>query len=278
MRKIISLLVLTLALLTLTGCEALFFHPDKTLRYHPDICAAEPQNLSFPSEDGTTLHAWLFKPKEQKMKGVIFFLHGNAQNISYHIESVFWLLDEGYAVFAFDYRGYGASKGEPSIKGVINDSLAAFDYMLASGAPSSRIIVLGQSMGGALAINMAAMTKHQDKISAVITDSAFSSWRRIYREKAGDLIITWPFQYPISWFINDDYAPEKYVNKIDASIKLLFVHNKADHVVGIEHSERLYKAVGERADFWTTEYPGHVSAFRYQELRDALLEYLENLQ
>ena len=277
MHKKIALFFLAFALLALTGCEALFFHPDPTLRYHPEICKAEPQNLMFPSADGIMLHAWLLKPQNQDMKGVIFFLHGNAQNISYHIESILWMLNEGYAIFAFDYRGYGVSKGNPDIKGVLDDSLAAFDYMIKSEAPSDKIIVLGQSMGGALAIDLAALTPHQDKIKAVVTDSAFSSWRRIYREKAGELFFAWPFQYPISWFINDDYAPEKYVAKIPGSIKLLFVHNKADYIVGVQHGERLYEAASERADFWTTEYPGHISAFRHQDVREALLEYLAKL-
>lgn len=259
-------------LLLLGGCESLFFHPEKNLRYHPDLCAATPENVLFESYDKTLLHGWYFEPEGQA-RGVVFFLHGNAQNISLHIHNMLWLREAGYAIFTFDYRGYGISKGEPGIKGVIDDSLAAFDYLLSRELPSDTIIILGQSMGAAIAIDVAAMTSHQDKITAVVADSPFSSWRRIYREKAGQIVLTWLFQYPISWFINDDYAPEKCVQNIPDSISLLFIHDKKDLVVDFKHSERLYEASGKRGELWLSDGAGHVMSMNYLDMRNKIIQY-----
>lgn len=259
----------------LTGCQAFFFQPETNLRYHPDICKASPIDTVFPSADGTALHGWFFRAENPK--GTIFYLHGNGQNMSLHIHSVLWLTSYGYNVFAFDYRGYGISRGKPDINGVLDDSLAALDYLVTSGLPDvGDIIVLGQSLGGAAAIVTTANTPHQYKIAALITDCAFASWRLIYRQKAGDFFLTWPFQYPISWAINDDMAPEKYISKIPPDIKVLLVHDTNDNIVPYEHALRLYEASGKTAELWTTSYEGHISGVLHKEFRDKLVLYMNN--
>ncbi len=267
------------ALVILAGCQSMFFYPDTVLRYHPDLTAADPEDVLFTSYDNTTLHGWYIKAKSEPVKGTIFFLHGNAQNMSFHVHSLLWLTNNGYNIFTFDYRGYGISKGEPDIKGVVEDGLSAFD-LLASGelTEADNIIVLGQSMGGAVAIDVAAMTKHQDRIAAVITDSAFASWREIYRQKAGNIVVTWPFQYPMSWFINDDYAPDKFINQIPERIKILIIHNKEDKLVPVSHAKRLKEAAADRpADIWLMDYEGHVTVNNYDLFRKMFLAYLDGL-
>lgn len=273
MRKLLTI-VLAAFLLLLPGCESLFFHPEKNLRYHPDLCAASPENVLFESYDKTILHGWFFLP-EGEARGVIFFLHGNAQNISLHIHNLLWLREAGYAIFAFDYRGYGISKGEPGIKEVVKDSLAAFDYLISRDLPSDNIIILGQSMGAAIALDLAALTEHGDRIKTVIADSPFSSWRRVYREKAGEIFLTWAFQYPVSWFINDDYAPEKYVAKIPSTARLLFIHDKQDKVVNYAHSQRLYEASGRQGELWLSDGAGHISSMNHKDMQSRLLKYLD---
>ena len=267
------------ALFILTGCQSMFFYPDTTLRYHPDLTSAAPKDVLFSSYDNTTLHGWYIETKSEPVKGTIFFLHGNAQNISFHIHSLLWLTYSGYNIFAFDYRGYGISKGEPDIKGVLDDSLAAFDLLMSGeAAETDSVIILGQSMGGALAINVAAMSEHRDRIAAVVTDSAFASWREIYRQKAGGLIVTWPFQYPMSWFINDDYAPERFINNIPEHIKILIIHNKDDKLVPSSHAEQLKEAAKERnAGLWLMDYEGHVTVNNHELFRKMFLAYLDSL-
>jgi fermentation-respiration switch protein FrsA (DUF1100 family) len=196
--------------------------------------------------------------------------------MSYHIHTVWWLVNAGYAVFTFDYRGYGVSTGEPSIKGVMDDSHTALDLLLSGNIPDvDDVIVLGQSMGGAIAIYTVATTEHQDRISALITDSAFSSWRDIAREKAGDLFITWAFQYPVAWTINDDYAPRKFISEIDDTVNIMLIHNRKDPIIPYEHAEVLYKSSGKRADLLITNYEGHVTAGKYNDTQQKVINFLD---
>ena len=271
--------LILIALVFLIGCQSMFFYPDKVLRYHPDLIVAEPKDVLFTSYDNTTLHGWYIKAKTEPVKGTIFFLHGNAQNMSFHIHSLLWLTHNGYNIFTFDYRGYGISRGKPNIKGALDDSLSALDLLMSGQiAETDGVIVLGQSMGGALAIVTAAMAKDQDKITAVVTDSAFSSWRKIFRQKAGDIVLTWLFQYPASWFINDDYAPEKYIGSIPKRIKILLVHNREDKYVPSTHSERLKDAAKEgNAELWIMDFEGHVTVNNHELFRSMFLAYLRQV-
>jgi pimeloyl-ACP methyl ester carboxylesterase len=263
-----------LCLLCLYGCESFFFYPDETLIYHPDLVAHAPENVLFKSTDNVTLHGWVFNPSAAKPKGTILFLHGNGQNMSYHIHTVWWLVNAGYSVFTFDYRGYGVSSGEPTITGVHDDAAAALDLLLSN--TDEDIIILGQSMGGAIAVYTAATTPHKDRVKALITDSAFSSWRDIAREKAGDLFITWAFQYPVGWTINDDFSPLEQIGKVDA--KTLIIHNKHDKIIPSTHAETLYEASKGRAELLLTDYEGHVTAGMYTDIQKKVVDFLGRLE
>ncbi len=65
------------------------------------------------------------------------------------------LHDLGYNVLSFDYRGYGRSEGESSEAGLYQDARAAYDHLIAAGVPPSRIILAGQSLGSAVAVELA---------------------------------------------------------------------------------------------------------------------------
>ena len=122
MNKIKTILLITVLLL-LAGCEKYFFFPKQQLFYMPETCANNPENILVDTNDGKLLHGWYFKTKVKNPKGTIFFLHGNSNNISTESVAVMWLVDKGYNLLTFDYRGYGISQGKPDIKGVLQDGL-----------------------------------------------------------------------------------------------------------------------------------------------------------
>ena len=101
------------------------------------------KDIRFESADGVPLHGWLLCPRKESPRGTILFLHGNAENISTHVQSVLWIVDAGYEVFAFDYRGYGWSGGKPDIPGVHRDARAAAAKLLSlpgvSAGPVRRV-------------------------------------------------------------------------------------------------------------------------------------------
>ncbi len=267
----IALLIILLSLL-ISGCSSLFFYPQKPLYENPVARRFSPEDIRFKTTDNLTLHGWFFRATEAK--GSILVLHGNAQNLGTHVNSVLWLVPAGFNVFIFDYRGYGNSEGKTSLNGVHKDAEAALEALLSlPGVDQNRIFVLGQSLGGSIAVYLVATTPHRKNIQALIVESAFASYRQIAREKLGSVWLTWPFQYPLSYLVSDKYSAIRWVGKI-APIPVLILHGLDDSVVPMHHGRLLFDAALQPKDFWMTQTPGHVSSFADAQVRDNLVRYL----
>src|SRR5512145_1917489 len=149
-----SLLLLVVAVtFSCQGCVGgMFYYPDQEVYDTPDRHGLKYEDVTFPSRDGTSLSGW-FIPAVGPPKGTVVHFHGNAQNMTSHFGFVSWLPSRGFNLFVFDYRGYGKSAGRPERQGIYEDSLAALDYIATRpGIDHDRLVVLGQSLGGANAI------------------------------------------------------------------------------------------------------------------------------
>ncbi|WP_243978724.1 alpha/beta hydrolase [Vibrio natriegens] len=247
-----------LALFFLFGCESLFFWPSKNLVGSPEHFNFSKQDVYFTTEDGLKLHGWRLPAGGKSKVGTIFFLHGNAQNLSYHIANSYWLINEGWEVVIIDYRGYGLSEGEPDISSIQKDALAGYQSILSEREDNLPIIVWGQSLGATVAINMVAELSTTDKPQGLIVDSAFSSHRKIMQETLGKSWITWLFQYPLSWFVRTDYSPSLFVGQIE-DVPLLIVHSERDPLINIEHAKEIYELANWPKELWISEQPGHIN-------------------
>jgi len=267
--------ILIFVLFASTGCSGLFFYPSRDMQEGPAVKTFKHHDVVFPSSDGVPIHGWYF-PAENA-RGSILVLHGNAQNLSTHVNSVLWLVKEGFNLFIIDYRGYGWSGGEPSLAGVHLDAAAALDKLFdMPETEPGRVVVLGQSIGGSIAVYTVVHSPHKDRIKALVIDSAFSSYRRIAREKMNDIWITWPFQYPFSFFFNDDYSAVKFIGNV-APVPLLILHGIDDPVVPTHHGRMLFEAARQPKELWLTATPGHISSFADEKVRRALLQYLDKI-
>ncbi|HYA39026.1 MAG TPA: alpha/beta fold hydrolase [Candidatus Methylomirabilis sp.] len=274
MKRLLFILGLTAAVLA--GCNGAFFYPDRTQMSSPDQLGLKYEDVYFPANDGTRLHAW-FLPAVGKAMGTILFLHGNAENISTHIMSVHWLPAQGFNVFLLDYRGYGASQGEPSVEGVQEDVAAAMRTLLSRpDVDPDRIVVFGQSLGGSIAIYNVAHTPYRSHIRALAVESAFASYRDIAREKLAAFWLTWPLQYPLSWTVADTYSPAAAVAQI-SPIPLLIIHGDRDPIVPVEHAKRLFELAREPKQLWIVPGGGHIQAFQYQNYRDRFVAWLKQV-
>jgi fermentation-respiration switch protein FrsA (DUF1100 family) len=265
--------VLVFLVLALASCGSLFFYPQKQLYYNPVAERFSHREVNFKTSDGLVLNGWFFDAKPKAL-GTILVLHGNAENLSTHVNSVLWLVPEGFNLFIFDYRGYGKSEGSPSIKGVHLDAEAALRTVLSlPETENGKVIVLGQSLGGAIAVYTVATFAHKDRIAALVIDSAFASYRLIAREKLGDFFLTWPFQYPLSFLVSDSYSPLRWIRKI-TPVPILIMHGRNDPVVPVHHGLMLYAAANQPKEFWETEEPGHIRSFADGAIRKKFLDYL----
>jgi len=260
-----------------SGCSFLFFYPQKEFIDNLYLAQVSYEDVYFKSSDGLTLHGWHIKAREKKL-GTILHFHGNAQNISTHVNNVLWLAFEGYDIFTFDYRGYGRSEGRPSIDGVNRDALSALEFVLTHpDIKDGPLFIFGQSLGGAIAVYSAATSPYKRQVKAVIVDSAFSSYRVIAREKLADFVLTWPFQFPFSFFFNDDYSPVKWIKNV-SPLPLLIIHGEQDTLVPPHHAKIIYEEADEPKEIWLVSGVRHIQAFSLKSVRERFLEYLRNIK
>lgn len=261
-----------------SGCRSPFFYPTRDHVPVPGLENTVRRDVRFASEDGVPLHAWLLSPRDRDSRGTILFLHGNAENISTHVQSVLWLVQEGYTVFAFDYRGYGWSGGDaPDIPGVHRDARAALSRVLSlAGVSPDRLVVFGQSLGAAIAVHTVATAPSSRRPRALILDSPFTGYRKIVRDKLSSLIVTWPIAWPASRFFDDEYSPERWIGKI-APVPVIVIHGTADRVVPYAHGKMLYDLASDPKGIWTVEGGGHGTALRNPEVRGQFLAFLASV-
>ena len=269
MKRLAALLLLA----ALCGCTSVFFQPNNVIFTTPGQYGIEYQPVEMQAADGTALFAW-FLPARGEQRGTVLFLHGNAGNISSQFANVAWMPAAGFNVLAMDYRGYGGSEGQPSLEGAQLDIDAGMRTLLGrQDVDPRRIILFGQSLGGALAIYYAAHGKHRDRLRAVIADSAFSDYRLVAREKLAGFFMTWLFQWLPDFAIDNRYAPIMAVASV-SPVPLLLIHGKADRIVPPHHSQMLLEQAMGPKELWLVPEAGHIQALRNKDMRARLAAFM----
>ncbi|HGG59241.1 MAG TPA: alpha/beta hydrolase [Gammaproteobacteria bacterium] len=260
--------------IALSSCGGLFFVPEGQLILTPRQLDLDYQTFRARTPDGANLHGWLL-PGKPPVKGSIVFLHGNAQNISYHIASVRWLPAKHYNVALYDYRGFGLSTGHSTLANAMTDLnvvLKTIDTLLPQN--ERRYAIFGQSLGASLAIGALAERPPPFPIRALIIDSAFSGFRRIAREKMSEMILTRPlsralqYLFPASPNLLDD------IGKI-RGIPLLVIHGKDDQIVPSSHAQRLYARANEPKPLILQEGAKHIQSLAWPAVRQRMLAFLD---
>jgi fermentation-respiration switch protein FrsA (DUF1100 family) len=257
--------LLAFVLLLLPGCvNRLFYHPNRIAYRAPESFGAPVREVYFESSDGTKLHGWFATATTTNVLGTVVHFHGNAQNLTAHSTFVEWLPANGFHVFMFDYRGYGKSEGHPSRRGLFEDGVAALRYVRTlPEVDTNRIVVLGQSLGGATALAVAG--RHPDLAGqAMVIDSAFYSYRRIVRDKIALIPILSLLRVPLSYLlITDAYTPSATLGAI-APTPILYIHGTRDLVIPFHHGEWFRDNTPGPSDLLVIENGQHISAFHTQ--------------
>jgi len=235
------------------GVDAWFYLPTRDEPATPADRGYRFDEVRFTSADGTPLHGWFLPAKTKasmKPKGTVVFSHGNAGSLGYHLGLVTWLVDAGYHVFMYDYRGFGKSGGEVDRRGMVGDVRAAFER--ARRLPQvdpQRLISYGHSMGGAKSIAAIADEVPQG-LRAVVVDGAFASYRAMARVAAGRLG---------EQLASDELAPIDHVDRV-SPLPLLIVHGTRDAVVPVSQGRELFAKAAEPKTWMEIPGAGHNDA------------------
>jgi fermentation-respiration switch protein FrsA (DUF1100 family) len=186
------------------------------------------EEVYFASADGTKLHGWYFP--NPNARGNLLFCHGNGEHIGYLGPEMAALRDDlQLNVFVFDYRGYGRSAGSPHEAGVLADGQAAQEWLAnRAGIRLSDVLLMGRSLGGAVAVHLAA----QNGARGLILWNTFSSMPDVAARH-----FPW---LPVHWLLRNRYnAGEKIRNY---SGPLLQTHGTDDTIIGFDLAEKLFAA------------------------------------
>lgn len=266
-------------LLCLTGCSSLLFYPEPGLPFTPERAKLEYRDITLTSADGLKLHGWWLPAKPGvAVKGTVLHLHGNGGNLAWHLGGSWWLPEQGYQVLLVDYRGYGLSEGAPSLPAIYQDVDAAFKWLdQAPEVQGKPLVVLGQSLGGALAIHyLVEHPERQVQLKAIVLDGVPASYRDVGRYALSTSWLTWPLQVPLSWLVPDADSAIDSLPRLTGVPKLIY-HSIDDPIVPLSNGIRVYQAAPPPRVLQLTR-GGHVQTFADPTWRRVMLRYLDDPQ
>lgn len=189
--------------------------------------------------DGVKLHGWFASPPGAKL--ATLFLHGNAGNVTHRGQAILAIREAGSAVLVLDYRGFGKSEGNPSESGVTMDAEAAFVWLQKRGFPSERIVLHGESLGTAVAVDLATRTK----CAGLVLEAPFTSASAV----AGTVV---PL---LGRTLISGFDSLSRIRRVKAP--LLLIHGTRDEVIPFRMGKELFDAANEPKQFWAVEGAGH---------------------
>jgi uncharacterized protein len=226
----------------------------------------QPAGLNFAdawitSGDGTQIHGW-YCPAE-KPKAVVLYCHGNGGNLAGRASTLQFLQETmGVSILIFDYRGYGRSEGTATVAGAIADARAArTELAKLAKINEADVVLMGRSLGGAIAIQLAA----DNPPRGLIIESSFSSLREVAAE-----------HFPkLAWLVAK--------NKLDSAqaiaevrCPLLQCHGDADRVISYDSGRKLFAAAKHPKHFVRLPEIGHNDR-PTREYYDAMEDFLNAL-
>ncbi len=244
---------------TQTFYERFLFLQSKYPRGNWSPKGLEFQDVFFPSQDGTNLHGWYCPAKDPR--AVILISHGNAGHVADRAPWLRYLQHEAQvSVFIFDYQGYGRSEGIPTVKGAIADAKAARKKLREiADIKDSEMFLMGESLGGAIAVQLAADSPPR----GLILQSTFSSLREI-----ADLHYS-----KLSWMV-PKHTLNSHAKISDYQGPLLVSHGTADQIIPLSSGKKLYHAANEPKHFVEVKRAGHRNWFT-REYANTLNQFIQ---
>ena len=211
--------------------------------------------------NGDRLHAF-WAPADDKAAPMMLYLHGARWNLTGSVTRIERWRKLGFNVLAIDYRGFGKStETSPSEQLSYEDAVAAWDY-LAQAGPSRPRYIVGHSLGGAIAAELAL---RRPDASGVVLEATFTNIRDMVQHTAWRVL-------PVGLILTQEFDTLAKVPQIRQP--LIITHGTNDSVVPFEMGERLFAAATGPKRFIRVEGGSHhnLSAVAQDQYRLALKE------
>ncbi|MCB1142806.1 MAG: alpha/beta hydrolase [Leptospiraceae bacterium] len=241
------------------NCSNFLYSPTREKYFDPKEFGYQTSEIELKAEDGIHTYGTLITSKNQSnsKNTVILLFNGNGENQSSHFLSLVWMVDRGYDLVTYDYRGYGRSEGKPN-PGDINSDVVKFIENISLYCKINRknLILYGQSLGGAITMRALADVKDKSLIKLVIIEGSFTSYRKVARTILRKNIFP-PLHYLLSFFVTDSYSPEEKISEI-SPIPLIVIHETEDPIVPFENGKSIFQLANDPKQFWEVRSDGHI--------------------
>jgi uncharacterized protein len=261
----VALALVTVAALGYVGVLGYLRVNERAFIFKPEsreVAAPSPQfalnerRVAFPSSDDVTLTGWIVPAaKDAATAPWMLICHGNFGNIGYGQRPEFYafMRDLGLNLLAFDYRGYGASTGEPDERGFYADASAAYEFLMHQhDVAASRLVIFGHSLGTGVAIELASRVP----AAALVVDASYTS----VVDRAQEL---YPL-LPVRLVATQRFPSLDRIGSI--RIPKLFLHSPEDAIIPFAHGQRLFAAASDPKQFVAVK-GGHEFAYRVDKAR-----------
>ncbi len=238
----IALYLAALAALTIGQRRFLYF-PSGTATTPTEAGLTRGKDIVIQTEDGETLRAWYVPPRQGRP--LILYFHGNGGSLEGRAERFGLLTATGDGLLAVEYRGYPGSTGTSSEIGLHRDAEAAYRYAQDLKLSSSKLVIMGESLGTGIAVALAAA--HPP--AALVLDSPYSS--------VADVAAAQFWMFPVRLVLWDAFRSDRLIDKVGAPV--LMIHGSADRVIPLPFAEKLYGLAREPKQFFRVEGAGHLA-------------------
>jgi len=202
------------------------YYPYRAIEITPKDIDLGFEDVHITTDDGVELHGWFIPARGPA--GVLLFSHGNGGNISHRLEKLQVLHELDLDILIYDYRGYGRSRGRPSEEGLYLDADAVYTYLLKDrGYGPDQIIAYGESLGGAVAVELAG----SHKLRGLILEGSFPSIKEIAK---------FYYSFIPSFILKTHYDSTSKIENI--KVAKLIMHSIDDEIIPIKFGVALFDA------------------------------------
>jgi len=242
----------------------LIYFPTRAHEVTPAGLGLASEEVELRAEDGVRLHGWFLPVKGSRL--TVLVCHGNGGNVSHRLDRVLLMQSRlNVDTLLFDYRGYGESEGSPDEQGTYRDARAAYRWLVAHGHGPERVVLFGESLGSAVALQLALEVEAR----ALVLESPFASVPEMARA-------VYPF-LPLWPFVRTRYDNVAKVARL--RMPLLVMHGERDEVVPFAQGRRVFDKAPEPKRFFAIPGASHNDTYVVggEPYWRALREFLEGL-